>query len=63
MIFGINACATTPANGTKAPSEETPSIKVPIKSKAVPQKPAKKIWVPGGWNKDGVWVPGHWKTE
>lgn len=56
--FGITACATPPTTDTK-----TPTVKVPIKSKAVPQKPVKKVWVPGDWNESGVWVPGHWEAE
>lgn len=58
VTFGLTACATAPTTDTK-----TPAIKAPIKSKAVPQKPIKKVWVPGGWNESGVWVPGHWEAE
>ena len=63
VVFGLSACASAPTTEKKAPSVKAPSVKAPIKSKAVPQKPVKKIWVPGGWNESGIWVPGHWKAE
>lgn len=63
VAFGFSSCATAPKTETKAPLEKAPSVKAIVKSKDAPQKPVKKVWVPGGWNESGIWVPGHWKAE